>query len=67
LRNPRFTDLLQQFKRRFHRHHVLRALAIGIMVGVGMALFVPMIAGHSELLVVAIAGIGATLLMLFLD
>ena len=40
---------------------------MGVMVGVGMALFVPLITDGSELLVSLIAGIGITFVMLFLD
>jgi hypothetical protein len=62
-----FNRLQQNVKGRLDRHRVLRALAMGVMVGVGMALFVPLIADGSELLVSLIAGIGITFVMLFLD
>jgi len=49
------------------RNRVLHSLAIGIIVGTGMFLFVPIVAGDWQLLVAALAGVGATLLMLFVE
>ena len=41
--------------------------AIGIIVGTGMFLFVPIVAGQWQLLVAIVAGVGAALVMLFID
>jgi hypothetical protein len=49
------------------RNRVLHSLAIGIIVGTGMFLFVPIVAGQWQLLVAIVAGVGAALVTLFID
>jgi len=56
--------LYRDLRRRLHPDRRLRAAAIGLIVGLGMALFAPFV-GQSPLLLGLIAGPCAALLMLF--